>query len=82
MSAGSIFCGCRNEKPFEDFNTVIYGHNMKNGAMFNNIKSYTDQSFADEHPYVYIYLPDGTVSNIRLWLGILFLKKVFFIILI
>ena len=54
LSAGSIFVDCRNEKPFEDFNTVIYGHNMKNGSMFNNIKSYTDQSFADEHPYVYI----------------------------
>ena len=44
LSAGSIFVDCRNEKPFEDFNTVIYGHNMKNGSMFNNIKSYTDQS--------------------------------------
>ena len=33
-------------------NLIIYGHNMKNGSMFNNIKSYTDQSFADEHPYV------------------------------
>lgn len=31
LSAGSIFVDCRNEKPFEDFNTVIYGHNMKMG---------------------------------------------------
>ena len=60
LSAGSIFIASENEDPFNDFNTVIYGHNMKNGSMFNNIKSYTDQSFADEHPYVYIYLPDGT----------------------
>ena len=51
------------------FNTVIYGHNMKNGSMFNNIKSYTDQSFADEHPYVYIYLPDGTVSQYKVVVG-------------
>ena len=55
--------------PFNDFNTVIYGHNMKNGSMFNNIKSYTDQSFADEHPYVYIYLPDGTVSQYKVVVG-------------
>ena len=54
LSAGSIFIASENEDPFNDFNTVIYGHNMKNGSMFNNIKSYTDQSFADEHPYVYI----------------------------
>ena len=51
LSAGSIFIASENEDPFNDFNTVIYGHNMKNGSMFNNIKSYTDQSFADEHPY-------------------------------
>ena len=63
LSAGSIFIASENEDPFNDFNTVIYGHNMKNGSMFNNIKSYTDQSFADGHPYVYIYLPDGTVSQ-------------------
>ena len=42
---------------------------MKNGSMFNNIKSYTDQSFADEHPCVYIYLPDGTVSQYKVVVG-------------
>ena len=69
LSAGSIFVASENENPFNDFNTVIYGHNMKNGSMFNNIKSYTDQSFADEHPYVYIYLPDGTVSQYKVVVG-------------
>lgn len=65
LSAGSIFVACENQNPFEDINTVIYGHNMKNGSMFNNIKSYTEQDFADEHPYIYIYLPDGTVSQYK-----------------
>lgn len=69
LSAGGIFIASENEDPFNDFNTVIYGHNMKNGSMFNNIKSYTDQSFADEHPYVYIYLPDGTVSQYKVVVG-------------
>ena len=63
--AGSIFIASENENPFADLNTVIYGHNMKNGSMFNNIKSYTDQDFANEHPYIYIYLPDGTVSRYK-----------------
>ncbi|WP_294577966.1 class B sortase [uncultured Thomasclavelia sp.] len=63
--AGSIFIASENADPFNDLNTVIYGHNMKNGSMFNNIKSYTDQTFANEHPYVYIYLPDGTVSRYK-----------------
>lgn len=63
--AGSIFIASENENPFTDLNTVIYGHNMKNGSMFNNIKSYTKQEFANEHPYVYIYMIDGTVSRYR-----------------
>lgn len=63
--AGSIFIASENENPFTDLNTVIYGHNMNNGSMFNNIKSYTKQEFTNEHPYVYIYLPDGTVSRYK-----------------
>ena len=66
---GAIFMDMRNTSDFSDKNTMIYGHNMKNGSMFNNIKSYTDQSFADEHPYVYIYLPDGTVSQYKVVVG-------------
>ena len=69
LNAGSIFVASENEDPFNDFNTVIYGHNMKNGSMFNNIKSYTDQSFAKKHPYIYIYLPDGTVSQYKVVVG-------------
>lgn len=63
--AGSIFVASENKNPFTDLNTVIYGHNMKNGSMFNNIKSYTDQDFANKHPYVYIYLPNGTVNRYK-----------------
>ena len=66
---GAIFMDMRNTSDFSDKNTMIYGHNMKNGSMFNNIKSYTDQSFADEHPYIYIYLPDGTVSQYKVVVG-------------
>lgn len=65
LTAGSIFIASENQNPFVDINTVIYGHNMKNGSMFHDIKSYTEQEFADAHPYVYIYLPDGTVSQYK-----------------
>lgn len=65
LTAGSIFIASENQKPFIDINTVIYGHNMKNGSMFHDIKSYTEQEFADAHPYIYIYLPDGTVSQYK-----------------
>ena len=39
---------------------------MKNGSMFNNIKSYTEQDFADKHPYgLYLVYQMGTVSRYK-----------------
>ena len=35
---GSIFIDYRNQNPFNgDFNTIIYGHNMRDGTMFHNL---------------------------------------------
>ena len=33
-------------------NYIIYGHNMKNGSMFNTIMSYRDENFWREHPTI------------------------------
>lgn len=56
---GSIFADFRNEAPFSDRNTVLYGHNMKNGQMFHDLLAYQQQSFFDEHPVAHIYTPEG-----------------------
>lgn len=61
MIAGAIFIDENNEKDFQDKNTIIYGHNMKNGSRFNNVKKFVNKDFFDEHPFVYIYLPDGSI---------------------
>jgi len=35
---GSIFIDYRNQSPFNgDFNTIIHGHNMRDGTMFHNL---------------------------------------------
>lgn len=47
-----------NSKDFTDGNTVLYGHNMKNGTMFGSIHKYEDSSFFKEHPYIYVYTPE------------------------
>jgi len=60
LIAGSIFVDSYNQKPFVDFNTVIYGHNMQNGTMFSDLKNFSKQKFVEEHPKVYIYRPDGS----------------------
>ncbi len=59
-SAGSIFVDYRNEPGFSDPHTVIYGHQMNNKTMFNDLKLYEDQSFYDQQPVGYLLTPDGT----------------------
>lgn len=56
---GSIFIESSNKNDLTDLHTIIYGHNMKSGAMFADLKNYLRKSFWQEHPYVYIDLADG-----------------------
>lgn len=60
--AGSIFLDEDNDASLTDSNTIIYGHNMKNGSMFANIKKFADHDYFINHPEVYIYLPDGSIN--------------------
>ena len=55
--AGSIFADCKNSKDFSDQNTIVYGHNMKNGSMFGSLKSYKKQETVDTSPYFWIITP-------------------------
>ena len=55
--AGSIFLDCRNRADFTDSKVILYGHNMKDGSMFSNLKKYWDSDFRKEQGRVIIYLP-------------------------
>ena len=57
--SGCIYMEKANKKDFTDNNTVIYGHNMKNGTMFSSLTKYKSQSYYDEHPVLYFYTPNG-----------------------
>lgn len=46
-SNGSIFT--TNKNPFEEFETLLYGHNMKNGSMFSILDKYMDEDFLYTH---------------------------------
>lgn len=59
---GSIYTEKANSKEFTDNNTVIYGHNMKNGTMFAELRGYSDEAFLKKHPYVYIYTPTKSLK--------------------
>lgn len=63
--------------PFLDYrcsldsgNLLIYGHNMKNGTMFGELKSYTDPAFCADHPTIEFQTADGlfryTVSEVKI----------------
>lgn len=56
---GAIYTEEYNSKDFEDANTVIYGHDMRDGSMFQNLLAYRDRSFFDENRTVWIYTPDA-----------------------
>ncbi len=57
--AGAIFADCMNSPDFSDPNTIVYGHNMKNGSMFGMLKFLRDQQAYDAAPYFWILTPDG-----------------------
>lgn len=56
-SAGSIFLDYRNGQYFGDCNTIIYGHNMKNGSMFGKLKWLTEKELYKESKYIWICTP-------------------------
>lgn len=59
---GSVFVDYHNQPDFTDSNTIIYGHNMKNGSMFGTLDRYQDQNLCQQYPYFYIYVPGAVLE--------------------
>lgn len=55
--SGSIFVDYHNQPDFSDKNTIIYGHNMKDGSMFASLDRYEALELYQKEPYFYIYIP-------------------------
>ena len=55
---GAIYTERQNAKDFSDYNTVIYGHNMKDGSMFMGLHAYEDPQYLKEYNEVIIYTPN------------------------
>ena len=56
---GCIFIDSANNENLLDPNTIIYGHNMRNGSMFGSLSRLQRQSRLDENDTFYIYRADG-----------------------
>lgn len=59
---GSIYTENVNAKDFTDNNTVIYGHNMRNGTMFTDLHKFRDAAFFEEHDTISIYTPEKQLT--------------------
>lgn len=58
---GCIYTHTLNSKEFTDPNTILYGHNMKNGSMFGCLHDFEDNAFFEENRYIYVYTPEKTL---------------------
>jgi len=47
--AGSIFMDFRNDIESTGQNTILYGHRMKDGSMFEQLSKYQDEEFYENH---------------------------------
>ena len=53
-ACGSIFMDKGNKKDFSSDNTILHGHNMKNGTMFGSLREFEEKSYWQSHPYIWI----------------------------
>lgn len=60
--AGAIYTERKNAQDYSDPVTVLYGHNMKNGSMFNSLHKFEDSKFFKKNKYIYIYLPNRRLT--------------------
>jgi len=48
-TAASIYMDPTNSLGRDNHNTLLHGHNMKNGSMFNNVVKYKDERYFNSH---------------------------------
>ncbi len=51
-SYGSVFINSNSNLKDNNSNVIIYGHNMKDGQMFNDLLKYQDKDFYEKHPTI------------------------------
>lgn len=58
---GAIFLDCDSNPDFSGYHNILYGHNMKNGSMFQHIIKYKQEDFFHRHRDIYIYTPERKI---------------------
>lgn len=55
---GTVFADCEADFGGSEINTVLYGHNMRDGSMFGSLKAYREEDYYKEHSSFFLYLSD------------------------
>lgn len=63
---GTLFVDAVTEEPFRQFNTIIYGHHMRNGSMFGELKKLKDENYCYDHPQLELITPGGKY-HLEIW---------------
>lgn len=61
LYAGVPFLDYRCDPELNGPNSVIYGHNLKNGTMFGDLEKFLNQQFFQSHRDLLVYLADRTI---------------------
>ncbi|MGI6010275.1 MAG: class B sortase [Ruminococcus sp.] len=56
--AGSIFLDYVNKADFSDCNSIVYGHNMKDGSMFGRLKQFREKEVYETSMYFWVCTPE------------------------
>lgn len=41
-NGGTLFCDAKGARDFAEFNTIVYGHHMRDGSMFKSLRGYVE----------------------------------------
>lgn len=62
LYAGVPFLDWRCKPDFSGPNTVIYGHNLRNGTMFGDLEKFRDRAYLEAHREVLVFLENETIE--------------------
>ncbi|MBE5955463.1 MAG: class B sortase [Lachnospiraceae bacterium] len=57
-ACGAIFMDAANQSDYNSDNTVLHGHNMKNGTMFGSLRKFEKKEYWESHPFIWIIKED------------------------
>ena len=73
-SYGTLFTEALSNRDFDNDNSIIYGHHMKDGGMFAGLVNYAKQGYYEKHPTLYLNTPE---MNYRIELFAAFLTDMY-----